>query len=90
MTYEDGSMEILEDNWRSTGSRRLGKPWKGRTVFFLVGDNSQNKGKEYQWSRMDQGHQSLFRAAMDKEWQSFLDLRAVKILAPEDSNSVPG
>ena len=89
VTYEDGSMEILEDNWRSTGSRRLGKPWKGRTVFFLVGDNSsQNKGKEYQWSRMDQGHQSLFRAAMDKEWQSFLDLRAVKILTPEDSNKV--
>ena len=88
VTYDDGTMEILDDDWRSVGSRRLGKTWTGRTVFSLVGDNSQNKGKEYQWNKLDGGHQSLFRAAMDKEWQSFLDLRAVKVLNPEDSKKV--
>ena len=88
VTYEDGTMEILEDDWRRVGSRKLRKPWKGRTIFCLVGDNSQNKGKEYQWSRLDQGHQSLFRSAMDKEWQSFLDLRAVKVLDLEESSKV--
>ena len=70
------------------GNGNLQNLWTGRTVFSFVGGNSQNKGKEYQWGKMDKLHQDHFRTAMDKEWQSFLDLKAVKVLDPESAAKI--
>ena len=45
--------------------------------------------KEYKWKSMSPNEQTEFRKAMDKEWKSFLDLSAVKIIRKKDTHSIP-
>ena len=45
--------------------------------------------KEYSWTKLNEDERTAFRAAMKKEWQSFLDLGAVKVLSLEESKKVP-
>ena len=45
--------------------------------------------KEYKFHKLTSDEQKQFRAAMNKEWQSFLDLKAVKIIPAHQARDIP-
>ena len=90
MIFEDGSIEVVDDCWdNDEGPRQIKLPWKGRTVFYLRGDGSKGPSKEYQWQKLEESKQDMFRVAMDKEWQSFIDLDAVRVVKKDEAQRIP-
>ena len=89
MIFEDGSTEVVDDCWNHETSRHIKSPWKGRTVFYLRGDGSRGPGKEYQWQKLEESKQDMFQVAMDKEWQSFIDLDAVRVVKKDEAQKIP-
>ena len=53
------------------------------------GVKHSKEAKEYRWQRLNAEEQTFFREAMDKEWNSFLELEAVKIIRDKDAKTVP-
>ena len=49
----------------------------------------QRKDKEVQWNGLSPADQDLFREAIAKEWKSWLDLKAVKVLPANKARGVP-
>ena len=45
--------------------------------------------KELKYRDMSHEHQTEFKKAMNKEWQSFLDLGAVKVVREKDAKAIP-
>ena len=52
-------------------------------------ENNSKTAKEYKWKQMSPKDQEQFRQAMNKEWKSFLDLGAVKVIPKSQTKNIP-
>ena len=53
-----------------------------------IPENSKSS-KEYKWKEMSEANRQEFRKAMNKEWQSFLDLGAVTVVRGKQAAAIP-
>ena len=55
----------------------------------VVPKKDGKSAKEYNWAKLTEEQRASFQVAMKKEWQSFLDVGAVRVLPADEAKKVP-